>query len=81
MWPFLLQYGNEDEVELVKEGLLLFQGLFGGRALDDEVDDEIADSWEISAMATSSIGTPIRTLALLSWENLPSCLDNVVKHL
>lgn len=53
MWPFLLKYGHKNEVELVKKGLLLFQGLFGGGALDDKVDDEIADSWKMSALATS----------------------------
>ena len=64
MWPFLLQYGNKDEVELVEESLLSLERLFGRGALDDEVDDEVADS-----------------LALLSWEDLPSCLNNVVEHL
>lgn len=40
--PFLLQYGYEDEVQLVEEGALRFQALLCARALDDEVDHEVA---------------------------------------
>jgi hypothetical protein len=43
--PLLLEDGNEDEVKLVEQGLLLAQRLFGARALDDELDDEVSDSY------------------------------------
>ena len=55
VWPFLLEYGNKDEVELVDESLLLLQRLFGGGTLDDEVDDEIADSWATSALRVPAL--------------------------
>jgi hypothetical protein len=45
MRPFLLEDGDEDEVELVDEGSLGFKGFFGARGLDDEADNEVADSW------------------------------------
>jgi hypothetical protein len=45
MWPFLLEDGDEDEVELVDEGSLGFKGFFGTRGLDNEADNEVADSW------------------------------------
>ncbi|MBE7179919.1 MAG: hypothetical protein INR71_01720 [Terriglobus roseus] len=45
MRPLLLEDGDEDEVELVEEGALLPEALFGLRRLDDEVDDEVADAW------------------------------------
>lgn len=45
--PLLLEYGNEDEVKLVEQGLLLAQRLFGARALDNELDDEVSDSYEL----------------------------------
>ena len=44
MGPFLLEDGDEDEVELVQECSLGFEGLFGARGLDDEVDDEVSDT-------------------------------------
>lgn len=46
MRPLLLQYGDEDEIELVQ------QGAFGAAAivivgeLDDEVDDEVANAYK-----------------------------------
>jgi hypothetical protein len=43
--PFLLEDGNENEVELVEQGPLLAQRLFGARALDDELDNEVSDSY------------------------------------
>lgn len=45
MRPLLLEHGDEDEVELVEQGLLLAQRLFGARALDDELNDEVSDSY------------------------------------
>lgn len=44
--PLLLEDGNEDEVKLVEQSLLLTQRLFGARALDDEVDNEVSNSWK-----------------------------------
>lgn len=40
----MLEDRDEDEVELVDEGSLGFEGFFGARGLDDEADNEIADS-------------------------------------
>ena len=47
--PFLLQDGHEDQVELVEERLLRAEGLFGARALNDELDDEVTDSCQVLA--------------------------------
>lgn len=44
VWPFLLQHGYEDEIELVYKGSLALERLFGTGGLDDEVDDEIANT-------------------------------------
>lgn len=46
VWPFLLENGDEDQVELVEERLLRSQGFVGARALDNELYDEIANAWE-----------------------------------
>jgi len=43
--PLLLKDGNENEVKLVEQSLLLAQRLFGARALDDELNDEVSDSY------------------------------------
>lgn len=48
--PFLLEDGNEDEVELVEQSPLLAQRLFGARALDNELDDEVSDSYKTQAV-------------------------------
>ena len=45
MRPFLLEYRDENEVELIQEGPLRFQGLLRRGTLDDEVDDKVADAW------------------------------------
>lgn len=45
MGPLLLQYGDEDEVQFVQECAFTFQFLFGFRVLDDQIDDEVADSY------------------------------------
>jgi hypothetical protein len=42
--PFLLEDGDEDEVELVEKGSLCFQGLFRARRLDYEVDHEVSNA-------------------------------------
>lgn len=44
VWPFLLEYGNEDEVELVEEGSLFAQAFFGAGGLDDEIDDKVSNA-------------------------------------
>jgi hypothetical protein len=41
MWPFLLQDGNEDQVELVQESTFGPKAFLGLGAFDDEVDNEI----------------------------------------
>ena len=45
MRPLLLQDGDQDEVELVEQGAVGPEALLGARGLDDEVDDEVADSY------------------------------------
>lgn len=44
MWPFLLQDGNEDEVELVQQGSLASKTFLAAGGLDDNVHHKIADS-------------------------------------
>ena len=44
MGPFLLENGYEDEIELVYEGALGFEGFFGARGLNNEADNEVANS-------------------------------------
>lgn len=46
----MLEDGNEDEIELVEQGPLLAQRLFGARALDNELDNEVSDSYKIKAV-------------------------------
>lgn len=46
MRPFLLQDGDEHEIQLVEEGPVCLEGLLGVRSLDDEVDDEVANAWK-----------------------------------
>lgn len=46
MRPFLLQDGDEDQVQLVEESAFTFQLLFGLGVVDDQVDDEISNSYE-----------------------------------
>lgn len=42
--PFLLEDGDEDEIELVEQGSLGSQGLLGAGALEDEGDDKVANA-------------------------------------
>lgn len=42
--PLLLEDRDEDEVELVEQCLLRSQRLFGARALDDKLHDEVSDA-------------------------------------
>lgn len=44
MRPVLLEDGDEDEVELVEQGPLFLHCLFGTRNLEDELDDEVANT-------------------------------------
>lgn len=43
--PFLLEDGDEHQVELVEQCLVIAQGLFTVGALDDELHNEVADAW------------------------------------
>jgi hypothetical protein len=62
--PFLLENGYEDEVEFVEEGLVRFQRLLGVGALDDELDDEVADTCagvsmvRLTAKPTATVAYP-----------------------
>ena len=42
--PLLLEDRDKDEVELIEEGSLGFEGFFGAGGLDDEADHEVANS-------------------------------------
>lgn len=42
--PFLLENGDEDEIQLVEKGLLGSQGFFGTGALENEINNEVADT-------------------------------------
>ena len=44
VWPFLFEDGYQHKIQLVEECLLTLQTLFRLRALDDEVDDKVADA-------------------------------------
>lgn len=44
MRPFLLEDRHEDKVEFVEQHALAPQALLRVRALDDEVDDKVADA-------------------------------------
>lgn len=44
MGPLLLQYRDEDEIQFVQERAFTFEFLFGFRMLDDQIDDEVANS-------------------------------------
>jgi hypothetical protein len=43
--PFLLENGDQNQVELVQEGALSSELLFGSGIFDDEVNDEVANTW------------------------------------
>lgn len=42
--PILFEYRDQNQVEFIKEGTLLPKAFFGGGALYDNVDYEIADA-------------------------------------
>lgn len=80
--PFLLQDGDEDEIELVEQGSLGSQGLLGAGALEDEGDDKIANACTtVSALWSQHYLSAFHTLALLPRENPPSRGDDVVENL
>lgn len=56
MGPFLLQDGDEDEVQLVQESALVPKALLGTGSLDDEVDDKVADTCILSVRAPKAHG-------------------------
>jgi hypothetical protein len=80
--PLLLKDRDEDEVQLVEESLLGSKRFFRAGALDDELDNEVADSYPVSApyMSSSTLMEKL-TLTLVSWQNLPSRHDDIVEHL
>lgn len=43
--PLLLEYRDEDQVQLVEEGFVLFQSIFGARTLDNELDNKVSNTW------------------------------------
>lgn len=68
--PFLFQHGNENEVELVKKGLVGSQRFFGTGALNDELNNEVSDTWvclpksanntQLTLMSGKLVSTPIK---------------------
>ena len=66
MWPFLLEDGYEDKIELVQKGPLAFQAFFGVRSLDDKVHDEVPNP--CVALSARPVAAPyLLTLTLFSW--------------
>lgn len=47
MRPFLLQHRHKDEVEFVDKCFFGLEGLLRARALQDVLDDEVADTWTV----------------------------------
>ena len=45
MWPFLLEDRDQDQVEFVQESAFSSEFFLGAGVFNDEVDDEIADSY------------------------------------
>ncbi len=44
--PFLLEDGDEHQIELVEQCLVVSQGLFAVGALDDELHNKVTDAWQ-----------------------------------
>ena len=49
MRPLLLEDRDEDKIQLVEKGSLGLERFFGAGGLDNEVHDEVTDTWERSA--------------------------------
>ncbi len=79
--PFLLENGDEDKVKLVDEGSLGFKRFFGARGLDDEADNEVANSWTSQLADSFSLLKWALTLALLLRKNFPPGHDDIVEYL
>ena len=52
--PLLLQYGDEYEVQLVQERAVDPAAFFVVRKLNDEIDDEVSDTFHMSDSAFDS---------------------------
>jgi hypothetical protein len=55
MRPFLFKDRDKDQVKLVQKCAFSFELLFGLRALDNEIDDKVADPWSMSDKALREI--------------------------
>ena len=80
MGPFLLEYGHKDEVEFVEKCSLTLEGLFGAGTLDDEIDDKVANPCMYDQLRSRAKDF-LLTLALLSWQDFPSCHYNIIEDL
>jgi hypothetical protein len=45
MRPLLLENRHQDQIQFVQEGALSTELLFGSGVLDNEVDDEVSNTW------------------------------------
>jgi hypothetical protein len=64
--PFLLQYRHKDQVQLVQKRLLGPQGLFGARALNDELNNEVSDTYKpVSVTAPERRENPGRAIRMV----------------
>lgn len=45
--PFLLENGDEDQVQLVEECTVGLEGLLGARACEDLLDNEVSNAWSL----------------------------------
>jgi hypothetical protein len=51
--PFLLENGDQNQVEFVQEGALSSKLLFGSGIFNDEVNDEVANAWRRSSWVSA----------------------------
>jgi len=79
--PFLLQYRDEDQVQLVQESSLGSKLLFGAGGLDDEVNDEVSNSYYQSALRRIQNRGTIPTLTLFFWQDIPSGHNDIIEYL
>lgn len=70
MGPFLLQDGNKNKVQLVEEGALVSEALFRAGGLNDEVDNEVADTCTSSEKPKSGHKPRYSYLGIGPWEEL-----------
>lgn len=83
VWPFLLQDGNQSQIQFIEEELVGFERIVRLRDLQDLVDDEVPDPQALVARQNlpSSIHNIIEHLKteILCW-HVGSLLQQLVHH-